>query len=97
MGGCHVHVHDCVSQYIALFTSVQVQGFKPIDVALGTSDRVYYSLTPAQTSTPKKSKDKDVANYGLVVDITRHAGRRVPLVTIRSPLQVWRIILDAES
>lgn len=65
--------------------NTQVRGFCPINVALGTSDHVYYPLTRASSA---KSSNKEAAGYGLVVDIERHAGRRVPMVTIRSPLQV---------
>ncbi len=56
----------------------------PLDVALGTSDCVYYPLVLANNSSSKKAKD--IPQFGVVLEI--QTGQRVPVVTVRSPLQV---------
>lgn len=56
-----------------------------MDVALGTSDLVYYPIVPLKVP-PKK--EKNAPTYGIVVEISRNAMETVPLVTIRSPVQV---------
>ena len=66
------------------FFNFQIAGFKPLDVALGTSDCVYYPLVLADKSLSKKSKE--LPQFGVVLDIK--TSQRVPEVRIRSPLQV---------
>lgn len=55
-----------------------------MNVTLGTSDIVYYPIFPREL-TPKK---KDVPTYGIVVETTRDVMGTIPLVTVRSPMQV---------
>ncbi|XP_064396100.1 intermembrane lipid transfer protein VPS13C-like isoform X3 [Halichondria panicea] len=64
--------------------TIAIPSFKPIDVALGTSECVYYPLILADKNSSKKAKDSP--QFGVVIDIKM--SQRVPEVRIRSPLQV---------
>lgn len=60
-----------------------------MNVILGTRDIIYYPIFPTEV-TPKK---KDGRTYGIVVEITRDVLGTVPLVTVRSPMQVNVIVI----
>lgn len=55
-----------------------------MNVILGTSDIVYYPIFPMELT----AKKKDVPTYGIVVETIRDVMGTVPLVTVRSPMQV---------
>lgn len=89
----HLAWHAHIKTLLILTT--QISGFKPVDVALGTSERVYYPLVLSDKSLVKKSKDSP--QFGLVVEIVRNASQRVPEVRVRSPLQVHNVYVRVEK
>ena len=64
-----------------------------MNVILGTSDIVYYPIFPMELTTKKK----DVPTYGIVVETTRDVMGTIPLVTLRSPMQVNVITIPYPS
>ena len=83
----------CLSTYAFNF---QINNFKPINVILGSSDLVYYPIIPL--SAEKSPKKKSTPTYGIVVEVHRNAiDESVPVVTVRSPVQVKYSCMDYHS
>ena len=85
--------HACHLSGILSLYSRQIGGFQPIDVALGTSEKVLYPMWSSQPAKKEGKGGKEGPQFGLVVEIERRAAGGTPKVTLRSPLQVSAVIV----